>query len=421
MKKTILALGCALATAPALADDVFTVDLTTTNTAIGVTESDNFGFSDVQSVFDQINANELETAFEHYDAVASTARANIGYRGLPMVFSYPTAGSTELVFEVPSLAIHRSFTGATRDASADQLEEFLKSEGAGLLNRIQKSLIAKSPVDPIAGNPSSLMGTLVAGQFESGFMDQTSNIQPVSAAAAAAGASSETVEQDNLIALGARFGRFTADGKNSNVVTLPLGYSFRPDGGRLKSVDVSLPITVADVEGAKSGNAALGVGLTFGINDRWSLTPAVGAGLVGSEDLGSAGAVGSGSLTSAYTIPMDGYSLNIGNMVGYFETLAFSYGDYDFNPGVANTVLRNGIMASVPGTFRGKDVATEYWAVDTRYLGDDLYSEFYDEIGISFGFAKTEERRLENYLRVGASYLWGDGVSGFKLNIGYTF
>ena len=414
MKGTLSILALLLGIfSPAVADDLFSVSITVDG------EMNRFGFSNVENVFDQIHEDELMEAFPDYTE-SSMASATIDFRGLEMRADFVGATS-RLMFEVRSLGISETFSGADRDTSLEMLEEFLRDEGGDILNQIQRMLIATSPVDPIAGNPSSLMGTMVSGQFRAGFQDQTTNID--SAAAPATEEVRDPDKLDNLFVLGARFGRFTAAEKVSNVVTLPLGYSFRlkESGTGLRTVDISLPLTYADIEGGTSGAASLGIGLTYAMNERWTLSPAAGAGVVGSVDLGSAGGIGSISLTSAYTIPRPGWSLNIGNMVGYYETLDISLGGYDFNPGVSNTVLRNAMMASVPSTIGDRKVTTEVWAIDTRFFGSDLYSEYYDEIGISFGLTKAKERSIENHLRAGVSYLTGDGVEGWRANLGYSF
>ena len=412
-----LSLPTAITAAP-----LFTIDITVDD------RRRSFSFSDARKVFDQIGEAGLRMAFSSYTDM-SEAYAVLDFRGLAMNFSFPGAG-TELVFEVPSLDIRVEFNGATRDASVDQLEDFLKSKGGDILNRLQAASIALSPVDPIAGNPGSMMGTMVSGQFEAGFSSQVTNIARAAPPAPApsdgepdTAAAVEADAPDNLIHLSPRLGRYTAGGRVSNVWTLPVGYSFRlREGGKgLRKIDVSLPLTYADIEGGKSGAASINAGLTYGLTERWSLSPAVGVGLAGSVDLGAAGGIGSASLTSAWTIPFDKYSLNVGNMVGYYETLDIKVGKYSFDPGVSNTVLRNGLMLSVPGTMRGRKVATEFWITDTRFYGSDLYSEYNDEFGISFGSAKTEERSIESYLRAGVSWMTGDKVKGWRFNLGYGF
>ena len=397
---------------------LFTMDITVDD------RRQSFSFSDVRKVFDQVDEDRLRMTFSNYTDM-SEAYAVVDFRGLEMNFSFPGAGN-ELVFEVPSLDIRVEFNGATRDASVDRLEDFLKSQGGDILNRIQAASIATSPVDPIAGNPGSMMGTMVSGQFEAGFSSQVTNIASTPAHPASDGEPAAAVEADgpdNLIHLSPRFGRYTAGGRTSNVLTLPLGYSLRlREGGKgLRKIDISLPLTYAGIEGGKSGAASINAGLTWGLTEQWSLSPAVGAGLAGSVDLGAAGGIGSASLTSAYTIPFDEYSINVGNMVGYYETLDIEVGKYSFDPGVSNTVLRNGLMLSVPGTMRSRKVATEFWITDTRFYGSDLYSRYNDEFGISFGSARTKGRSIENHLRGGVSWMTGDKVKGWRLNLGYSF
>lgn len=397
-------------------------------------KTETFTFSNVENVFEQIDEDELRAAFPLYDEMSSRVLADIDFRGVDMDVSFIPGRVNELVFTAPSLDVREVFTGASRDALVDQLEDFLKSEGGDILNRIQAASIAQSPVDPIAGNPGSMASIMISGQFEAGFSDQITQIidtratTPGEDSAAGTeppspGAGTVADDPDNLITIGPRFGRFTARGRATNVLTLPLGYSFRlKEGGKgLRTVDISLPITYAEIEGGKSGSLFISAGLIWGMNERWSLSPAVSAGVAGSVDLGAAGGVGSASLTSAYTIPIDRYSLSIGNMIGYYETLDIEVGSYNFDPGVSNTVLRNGLMFSVPGTMDGRKVVTEYWWTDTRFYGSDLYSEYYDEFGIAFGLTKTKGISIENHLRAGVSYMTGDGVKGWRINLGYNF
>ena len=415
------ALAFLLGLSPAItAAPLFTIDISVDD------RRQSFSFSDVREVFDQIDEDRLKMTFSNYTDM-SEAHAVVDFRGLEMNFSFPGAGN-ELVFEVPSLDIREEFNGATRDASVDRLEDFLKDQGDDILNRIQAALIATSPVDPIAGNPGSMMGTMVSGQFETGFSSQVTNIAKTPAYPASDGepdtaTAVEAGSPDNLIHLSPRFGRYTAGDKISNVLTLPLGYSFRlKEGGTgLRNIDLSLPLTYAEIEGGKSVAASIGAGLTWGLTEQWSLSPAVGAGLAGSVDLGTAGGIGSASLTSAYTIPFDKYTINVGNMIGYYETLDIEVGEYSFDPGVSNTVLRNGLMLSVPRTMGGRKVATEFWAIDTRFYGSELYSEYNDEFGVSFGSARTEGHSIESYLRGGVSWMTGDNIKAWRFNLGYSF
>ena len=338
--KRLLLIAFGLVTLPvaAVADAPFSIEITVGG------ESRTFYVSSVSDVLDQTDESQLQTDFPQYTDVAA-ASARIDFRGLEMSLEF-IRDRTTLRFAVPSLGITESFMGATRDASVEEFEEFMKSEGGDILNDVQKALIAQSPVDPIAGNPGSLMSIMAAGQFQSGFMDAATRIAPEAASAA----DTQDYDPNNLTHLGVQFGQYNASGLVTRAVTLPLGHSFRiREGTGVQKVDLSLPVTLSDVEGAQSANVLLGLGLTYGISGRWSLTPAAGVGLAGSVDLGSAGGVSSLSLTSAYTLPYETWAISIGNMLGYYETLAFEFEGYNYDPGVSNTMLRNGVMISIPG------------------------------------------------------------------------
>ena len=426
MKKRIsVALAfLALFSAPAVAADLFSIRI-----EVDGGEPRTFSFSNAEDAINQFEEGRFDAAFPNYTDM-STAKGVLDFRGLVMRLEFLDATS-KLVFEAPSLDIRETFTGDDRDGSLDELVEFLKDQGGDILNRIQAALIAQSPVDPIAGNPGSMMGNMISQQYELGFSGQVTGLEPDNGGAPAAeegpAAAEASSNPENLIHIAPRFGRLTAGGRTTKVVTLPIGYSFRLKEGAergLRSVDLSLPITWANTEGGESYAFSFNTGLTWGVNDRWSLSPSAGAGLAGSRDLGAAGGVGSVSLTSAVSVPLRGtYSLNIGNMVGFYRTLDVEIGKYSFDPGVSNTVLRNGLMISRPWKAGTRGVVTEVWITDTRFFGSDLYSEYYDELGISFGMTREKEgkRSIRNWLRGGVSYLTGDGVEGWRANLGFRF
>ena len=429
----ILALLWSIVSVPAVAVPLFTLDIDV-SLPTG-TQMESFSFDSFEDLLDDLDEDELRDTFSGFDADRDTVNARIDFRGLEATIDFDPTGGKTLVFTVSTPSgeqIHsETFTeGTTNDQLLDELEAFLKSGGGENLNRIQAASIEHSPVDPIAGNPGSLANNQLSGQFQEGFSDQVSQIAdetsrsaPERSSTPADSENQESVGPENHILLGARFGRYSAGDRHSNVFTLPLGYSFRlKEGGRgLRKVDITLPITYAEIEGAESYAVSIGGSMTFGMNERWSLSPAVGVGVTGSPDLASGGGIGSVSLTSAWTVPFERFDLNIGNMVGYYETLKIEIGDYQFDPGVSNAVFRNGLMLSIPGTMGGHEVATEVWATDTRFTGDALYSEYQHEFGVSFGLAKSDESTIRNHLRAGVSYMTGDNVRGWALRLGYWF
>lgn len=409
--------------APVAAAPLFTIEIEVDEdgTPGGAAETRTFSFDNIEAAIEELDEAELVAAFgAAYNPDMSTVEAMLDYRGVDVILTIDES-AMELTIEVPAANIDHTFSG---ENASEELKEYLKTEGGDDLNRLQAALIAESPVDPVAGNPSSLASTTVAEQFSEGFSDEATQIVQEGAVDTGRTAEGEARNPDNLFLFGLQAGRYKAGDRTANVFVLPLGYSFRlqEEGKGLQKINFTLPIAYAEIEGGETLSASLGLGATFGVNDRWSLSPAFGVGVTGSADLGAGGGIGSVSLTSAYTIPIDKYSLSIGNMIAYYETLDLKIKDYSFNPGVSNTVFRNGLLLSIPGKMGQRKVATELWATDTRFDGDTLYSEFQQEYGVSFGSAKTDEFSIKNYLRVGASYLTGDkDIEGLKLNFGYKF
>ena len=433
----ILALLWSIVSVPTVAAPLFTLDLNVSRPMEMPFATERFSFDSFEDLIDDLDEEELKTTFAGYEVDRDIVDARIDFRGLDATLNFQpaaVAGEDVLVFEVLAGGdeiLRETFTGSgleqlagsSHDQLVDELEAFLKSSGE-TVNRLQAASIAHSPVDPIAGNPGSLANNQLSGQFQEGFSDQVSRIAPEPSKSADP-ENLESTGPENHVLLGVRFGRYTAGDRHSSVFTLPLGYSFRlKEGNRdrgLRKVAIELPITYAEIEGAESYAVSIGGSMTFGMNERWSLSPAVGVGVTGSLDLASGGGIGSVSLTSAYTVPFERFDLNIGNMVGYYETLKIEVGDYHFDPGISNLAFRNGLMLSIPGTMGGHKVATEVWATDTRFTGDALYSEYQHEFGVSFGLAKSDEFTIRNHLRAGVSYMTGDKVQGWALRLGYRF
>lgn len=362
-------------------------------------------FTSVEDAFGALRNEKFSTINPAYTGVEE-ARVDVNYRGLPMVTTYPNFGSPLLVLNIPSLGITQTFNGGTRNASEDQLKEYFKKNIDDILGRLGKELAKTSPVDPIAGNPNSLMSQLVMNDFNNAFTSFATNIKGG--------------ESGNLIGIGLGFGQFRQDGITSRSYTLPLSYTFRNDLDPRRQIAFRLPITFTDADGSKGYYVGLGGSYRFPVTDNWALMPAVNYALAGSQDLGSLAAIASVSLTSSYIIGFDKFDLAIGNMAGYYKAVKAKSGDYGYDPGISNTVLRNGLMLSHPVTIGGSTMSIEYSLIDTIFLGDDLYVDHFDEIGVSLGTNKRATS-ARSYFRSGISYLHSSKSKGFNVTLGYWF
>ncbi len=349
----------------------------------------------------------------------SAVSAQLNFRGVPISLTFQT-NSTQLTLNIPSIGVQEVFTGATRDDSADQLEDWFKKNGGAALTQLTQELVASTPNDPIAGNPNSLMSYLVHTDYGNGLSPHVSTPETVMG-------SSTDVTNANLIGIGARFGAYRQGDMDSQHLSIPLSYTFRMDDSD-NTLNIRMPLVMTEVDGARAYNVGLGLGFGWRLTDRWAITPAINYAAVASADLGSVSQIVSSSITSAYQFKIGKSTLNIGNMLGHYKTLKFSSNDYSFDPDLANTVTRNGLMWSIPTPELWKKTTLQLFITDTRFFGSELYIDQYNEIGFSFGFSKNKRKaggsRIKNYLsdlQIGVTYLHANDSKGFSLNFGYKF
>jgi hypothetical protein len=393
----------------ARAADNFTADIT-----VG-SQNAHLGFKTAEEVIDIVKTQNLSQQINYTGVEAATVV--VGFRGLDFILAYPSTNSTQLSFTVPKLNINLTFNGnggtvsQARDDAQAQLREYLKN--GDLVGRIQKQLAKDSPVDPIAGNPNSLQSRMVMSDFNSSFTAYASNIVSPQAIAT-------TQAVPNLAGLGMTFGSFSQGGLTTRTVSVPLSYTIRSEANPGHQFTIRAPLTVAETEGAKSYYGSLGFTYRVPITKYWALAPAASYGAAGSKDLGAVAHMAAGSLTSSYEIPIGSHQITIGNMVGYYKTLKLKVQDYEFDPEIANTVYRNGLMWSIPMNPFGLRTAMELSYVNTVFTGTPLFSNTYNEFGLSFGSRRGSEG-LKAYLRAGVTYLYSPTAKGASVNAGAWF
>lgn len=398
------ALACLCATA-AQADDPFQLSLT-----VDGSSAFNQGYSKLEDLVNQFSDAELSEV-PGYNS-NSAARGEINLRGLSGVVLSYEANSPTLRLQVAALGIDESFAGTTRDDSEDLLDAWFKGEGKAQVTKLLNALAAKSPIDPIAGNPNSLMATMAGADFAN-----AASLPQMTGKMAEGG-------DRNFFGISARFGQYSQRNFDSQVLSVPMSYTHLMSDPRYALV-IDLPLTYVKTEGSDTYSGSLGLGLRVPVAERWSLTPAVRAGAAGSVDLGAAGIIYSGSLTSHYAFqPVNQFDFALVNMVAYYSTDSIKAGDYDIGYDLQNTVLRNGVLASRAAGFSliGTPMQWEFQVVRTDYFGDELYSKSYQDFSISLGTRKESGRLVWNALRLGLTYTVGKGdVDGVGANLGYTF
>jgi hypothetical protein len=398
---TALVLAASAAAAPALAGDVFRGTFTVDG------QVRQAGTSNAEAFADLLKDSGLRSLFATYSSI-SAADVDASLRGVPARLTY-NQGSPVLRLVIPSAGVDQSFNGATRDESQDLALKWLQGGGGGALTRVLQQAVATTAIDPIAGNPNSLMSQMGASDFASA----------LGAGGIAAG----------RFGFGARFGSYSADGYDSRAYNLPLETSFDVAEGRTLLVDA--PLTLTSTEGAQSYAGSIGLGMrlpvSIGLPDAlaWTLTPMLRSGAVGSVDLGAVGGIWSASLTSALDWRMaQGTRITLGNMVSRLQTLPISYAGYSASYELTNVMYRNGlVVAQDAGEWFGRPVRATFFAIDTRFTGDEVYVKSYREFGGYFTFGAQAGRGMGAMpLSLGVTMLSGDrGYQGFSINLGSAF
>lgn len=391
---------------PGYAADIFTLEVETGG------NKGALGFASVPDLFDKLNAGGLRSIQGSYTDT-SAANVNIDYRGLPIQI-VTAANNAAVQLSISSLGITENFSAKpTRDGNLEDLSNFFKRDGGAIISALQKKLAETSPVDPIAGNPASLQSQMASSNFDQTFTAFATNIK---AAPATGGQQQEG--NSGLMALGLRFGHYSQAGLTTQTVTLPLSYTYR-GWGEGRQLTINMPLMYGKTEGAQIVQGGLGMAYRHPINDNWALTPSLNVAASGSVDLGSVGAMTSASLTSQYGFKFKDLDWSMGNMVGVYSTLKIKTKDYSYDPGIKNTIFRNGLMVSQPVTLAGQKLAIEYAFINTQFNGTALYNKWTNEFSITLGTSKASN--LPSYLRVGITILRGQQSKGTTLNVGYWF
>jgi len=385
----------------------------------GEIQTESFGFDVGQDLFNQFKSRVLDQSFSNYSDTRSTMAAVSSFRGLPFNTAFPELGSTKLTFDVPRLGIHETFQGATRTKSATALENYLRKNVDGSLTKITKELIATSPTEPLAGNPSSLQGQMVASDFKLG------------SAAASPGASST---RQSPFAVGVGGGTYRQGGFDISVINVPVSKAFGVDSNDpRKQLLVNGQFNYVTIGEASSYQGGLGVGYRHPLSDNWYLTPSVSYGVIGSSDLVSLGQILSSSLTSDYQFNVNEYTYSVVNMFGFYKTLPLNVSDINSDPDISSYVLKNGFFVSKVLPFEVFDhkLKLKGFFTDTEFFGSKVFARQYNEIGFqidTLGKVKwldTATFGLADALSFSGKYIFSiensNDLEGYDLGLSYDF
>ena len=339
---------------------------------------------------------------------SAEAQAMGRFNDVNVVLRYDARSST-LKYDFVELGMRGSFTGANRDESEELFEEFVKK--TDILGAVLRYQAKHSATSALTGQGGAIP-MLAMNDFNTSF-DNASNI----------GVPANTSQgANNLLGVGLSYGSYNINGGDDvKTTSLPLSYTIRNSADPRRQLVLSMPLTQVSVDGAKAFHGGLGAAYRLPLSDRWTLTPGARYSVVASRDRATVSTVMSASLMSTYVLPMGGFDLAFGNMVGVYKTGKFSHGDYSFDPDVNLKLARNGIMASVPTALFGSKMAAEFSLIDTRYLGSEKpFVTDSQEIGITLG-TNRKASNARSFTRLGASYVRSASTKGFTVNLGFWF
>lgn len=334
---------------------------------------------------------------------------DINLRGIIALTSF-AANSTTLVVDIPQAGITQTFTGATRDDSLHLFKDFIK-EG-GTKHRLLKAYAKYSPVDPIAGNPNSLMAQMAEADYLLGHLSPLSgcdcswSAQPIL----------------HQFQVGTKVTRGFAKGFDDTIVTLPLRYSYSPD--REWAFILDAPFTYHRCGGASSIFGSLGLGLRVPMTNEWSLTPTFRVGGGGSLDLCTSGSFISTGVVSVYNYKINNYVLSMTNYAGYYASTNLWLTGVNFNYHLHNYIFKNGLtLTSCEGfIFCDRPLNFSVSFVDSYFTRDQLFIRHYDEISVSLITNYLNPCLNYDCLSLEFAYQFGQkGYKGYSFNVAYQF
>lgn len=368
LRTAVATFGVALLLAgPAQARDLFTGSI-----SIGGGPATQLGTNSARKLPEFFDQSTLTSIDPGYDATQGVAAA-LDLRGLAATVSFDPL-SNEMRFQVPAAGIDVAFAAASRDEAQELFGDWLAGEyGTALApgkatTRLLQALVAESPVDPVAGNPSSLQSRMFDADFRM----------------ATAGALASYSEGMSPVGFGIGLGGGYARADVFDVYAIDVPIRFGASLGDRFRLMVDVPLTATTTQGAWTGMGSAGVGLSLKPFDWWTLTPAGRIGAVGSVDLGGLALIASGTLTNDMRLSLGPLAVGMANMGGVASTLdGVEFSGYSLDYDLTNPVMRNGLY--LEGSFGSDTIATGFgWRVygsDVRFFGDELYLDAYQEVG----------------------------------------
>lgn len=387
----------------ALAGNLFSANIIIDNQQIPYQTYDN-----VLDLAEQYSSKGLKSIYNDYTS-NSSVEAQVQYMGLKDISLSYQRDSRTLNLSIPSANINQNFKGNSRGESSKLLIAYLKNMPKALNEKIVESS-AFHPVNTMRAD--SAVAITNSGSFAMEAMDSLhfeNNME---------------TDSETMLAFAPRFGRYTQEGVDTNVINLPLMYSrWLPD--QQYNVVVDIPVTISKTDDALAGQGSIGVGINSKVTQDWYLMPQLRVGTLLSQDIGASAAVYSTSVTSNYRFyPGSKATLRLINMFAIYKTATLRVGDFKGSYDLTNYLFRNGLEYSqrLDTVVFGQPLILKANLTRTDYSGDAVYSKYSHDASFSIGIKNPNKRGWIKDYRIGASFSQSQhDIKGFNINAGYTF
>lgn len=379
------------------------------------------GFTKFEDLADLAEGNE---GFDGFDYRVKPVLTYFDFRGATGTFIFdetqPGVGTLDVDF--PGLGLgDLSFTGVDVDDAADKFLDYVKANGFSFESRLGQYAAGNTAVDPIAGNPASLLSQMVS--FDG---DTATNMGGFGDDDGTADGSSASILPP-MTSFSPSIGRFDTGMHDVTRVTVPID-TIRPLTSGGIALGVSGVFAYTDAAGSKSylvnGGVSLKVPVVKGRQVNWSVIPSVRIGGALSPDMSSAAILTSTAVSSVLSWRKNSFKATWTASVAAIRSKAIEVDDFKLDYDIDVNSFRNGFRFEndLPMNMFGRKATIEVDLVSNKLDGENLYIKTYNEYSVSIGTRRILKGLQTNSVRFGLTLIDGEkDYKGALLNFGYNF
>jgi hypothetical protein len=372
------------------------------------------GSSDLLNLVDKIINGKDEFAF--FAGPGLPYVGTLQYGNVPNAINFAMNGPrTSADLNIPSIGFTRTFVGVDQGDIENQIEAFLKKDGADVWAKFMKAMAAQSLVAVSDGNPNSTTAFAAAQAYENYGMTYAQTREEM-----------ETTDEGGSrmeIGVMADVGAFSANGIQGKTYRLPMYARFKLT--ERVGLNVDIPLSYIDIAGAKVFGIGMGVGVPIKVVPKtkespwyWQAAPFVGANVAASMDMLAGGMIINGGINSVLAYDFGPCTLSMGNHISLHEGMPLTIDSYRFDPGVSQQILKNGLKLDVPV---GRRWIFDAYAIHTKFLAPAAIDQYYTiggEVGYRLMRKGGAAKKGGGYLKLGLYTDVGDDYSAAHARFG---